>query len=124
MKILAFAEQRDGKLKKNAFEVVAAAKNIASQTNGEVVALVIGGGGSGVAGIAAELGGYGAQRAVVVDDARLARYSTTAYAKIIAEVAKKEQANVVLLAATAMGKDAAPRVAVKLQAGLAVDCIA
>ncbi|MCI0707579.1 MAG: electron transfer flavoprotein subunit alpha/FixB family protein [Ignavibacteriae bacterium] len=121
MKILAFAEQRDGQLKKNAFEVVSAAKKIAEQTNGEVVALVIG---EGVEGIAAALGGYGAKRVVVVDDARLKLYSSTAYAKIIAEVAGKESASVVLLAATAMGKDAAPRVAVKLEAGLAVDCVA
>ncbi|HEY5615742.1 MAG TPA: electron transfer flavoprotein subunit alpha/FixB family protein [Bacteroidota bacterium] len=121
MKILAFAEQRDGQLKKNAFEVVVAAKKIADQTGGEVVALVIG---SGVESIAPALGGYGAARVVVVDDARLKYYSTTAYANIIAEVARKESASVVMLAATAMGKDVAPRVAVKLEAGLAVDCIA
>ncbi|MGH2566764.1 MAG: electron transfer flavoprotein subunit alpha/FixB family protein [Bacteroidota bacterium] len=121
MKILAFAEQRDGKLKKNAFEVVGAAKKIAEETKGEVVALVVG---SGVSSIAPSLGGHGAGKVVVVDDTRLALYSTTAYAKIIAEVVRKEQAEVVLLAATAMGKDVGPRVAVKLQAGLAVDCTA
>jgi electron transfer flavoprotein alpha subunit len=42
MKILAFAEQRDGKLKKTAFEVVRAARTIADQTGGQVVALLIG----------------------------------------------------------------------------------
>ncbi len=121
MKILAFAEQRDGKLKKNAFEVVGAAKKIAEQTGGDVVGLVIG---NGVQSIAASLGGYGASRVVCVEDARLAQYSTTAYVKIIAEVAAKEQATAVLLSATAMGKDVGPRVAVRLQAGIAVDCTA
>lgn len=121
MKILAFAEQRDGKLKKNAFEVVSAAKKIADQMGGEVVGLVIG---EGVQSIASSLGGFGANRVVCVENARLAHYSTTAFAKIIAEVAAKEQATVVLLTATAMGKDVGPRVAVKLQAGLAVDCTA
>jgi electron transfer flavoprotein alpha subunit len=121
MKILAFAEQRDGKLKKNAFEVVSAAKRIADQTGGEVIGLVIGG---SVQSIAGALGGYGAKKVIVVEGARLAHYSTTAYSKIITEVAKNEQAQILLFEATAMGKDLSPRVAVKLQAGLAVDCTA
>lgn len=119
MKILAFAEQRDNKFKKTAFEVVKAARTVADQTGGEVVALVIG---SNVQAIAAMLGGYGAHKVVVVEDPRLALYSTTAYVKIVSEVAKTQQANVVMVSATAMGKDIAPRVAVRLDAGLATDC--
>ena len=121
MKILAVAEQRDNKLKKTAFEVTKAARTIADQLSGEVVALVIGESTSGVAG---ELGGYGANRVIAVDNPKLKYYSTTAYAKVVAEVAKKEQATILLFAATAMGKDCAPRVAVKLDAGLAADCTA
>ncbi|MGD1044839.1 MAG: electron transfer flavoprotein subunit alpha/FixB family protein [Bacteroidota bacterium] len=121
MKILAFAEQRDSKIKKSSFEVVRTARTIADQTGGEVVALVIG---EQVQAIAGELGGYGATRALVVQHSKLGKYSSTAYAKVIAEVAKKEQADVIILSATAMGKDSAPRVAVKLDAGLASDCIA
>ena len=121
MKIIAFAEQRDNKFKKPAFEVVQAARTVADQTGGEVVAVVVG---SGVRSIAPELGGYGAHKVVVVEDARLALYSSTAYATIVAGVAKTQDANVVLLPATAMGKDLAPRIAVKLDAGLAADCTA
>ena len=121
MKILAIAEQREGKLKKNAFEVVSAAKKIADQTSGEVVGIVIGG---SVQSIAAALGGYGAKKVIIAEGPRLAQTSTTAYTKIISEVAKKEQAQVLLFSATAMGKDLSPRVAVRLQAGLAVDCTA
>jgi electron transfer flavoprotein alpha subunit len=61
---------------------------------------------------------------VVADDPRLEKYSSTAYAKVIAGVAKQEHADVVLISATAMGKDCGPRVAVKLDAGIASDCIA
>ena len=118
MKILAFAEQRDNKLKKSAFEVVRTARTIADQTGGEVIALVIG---DQVQGIAGELGGYGATK-VLSSTAKTWKYSSTAYAKVIAEIAKKEQADIILLPATAMGKDSAPRVAVKLDAGLASDC--
>jgi electron transfer flavoprotein alpha subunit len=119
MKILAFAEQRDNRLKKTAFEVTKAARTIADQLSAEVVALVVG---ENTQGIAGALGGYGANRVIVVDDPRLKHYSTTAYAKIVAEIAKKEQASIIIFAATAMGKDCAPRVAVKLDAGFAADC--
>jgi electron transfer flavoprotein alpha subunit len=119
MKILAIAEQRDTKFKKSAFEVVRTARTIAEQTGGEVIALVIG---NNVQTIAGELGGYGAQKVLAVQHAKLEKYSSTAYSKIIAEVVKKEQASVVLLSATAMGKDCAPRVAVKLDAGIGSDC--
>ncbi len=121
MKILAFAEQRDNKFKKSAHEVVRTARTIADQTGGEVIALVIG---SQVQSIAGELGGYGAQKIIAVQHPKLEKYSSTAYSKIIAEVIKKEQASVVLLSATAMGKDCAPRVAVKLDAGIGSECIA
>ncbi|MGB2869109.1 MAG: electron transfer flavoprotein subunit alpha/FixB family protein [Bacteroidota bacterium] len=121
MKILAFAEQRDNKLKKTAFEVVRTARTIADQAGGDVVALLIGG---SVQSLAGTLGGFGAKRVIVVEDPKLANYSTTAYAKIVAEVAKKEQADVVMMSATAMGKDCAPRIAVKLDAGFASDCTA
>ncbi len=119
MKILVFAEQRDNKLKKSAFEVVRTARTIADQTGGEVIALVIG---DQVQATAGELGGYGATKVLAVQQPKLGKYSSIAYAKVIAEIAKKEQADIILLPATAIGKDSAPRVAVKLDAGLASDC--
>ncbi len=121
MKIIAFAEQREGKFKKVAFEVTQAAKKAADTLGAELVTLVIG---NNVQSIANELGNYGASRVVVVQDARLQLYSTTAYSKIVAEVVKKEQGTLVFLPASQMGKDLAPRVAVKLGAGVAADCTA
>ncbi|MBI4427910.1 MAG: electron transfer flavoprotein subunit alpha/FixB family protein [Ignavibacteriales bacterium] len=121
MNILAFVEQRDGKLKKTGYEVVRAARAVADELKGEVMALVVG---DAVRDIAGELGAFGAQRVLVVEDPRLAQYSTTAYSKIVAEIAAREEAGVVFLSATAMGKDCAPRIAVRLDAGLAADCTA
>ena len=121
MKILVFAEQRENSLKKPALEAVQTARTIADQSGGTVTALVVG---HGVTAIAGSLAGYGASAVHVVDHEKLAKYSSTAYAKCIAEVAKQVQASIVLMAATAMGKDLAPRVAVKLEAGLAADCTA
>jgi electron transfer flavoprotein alpha subunit len=120
MNILVFAEQRDSKIKKSSFEAVGAARTLANELNASCVALVVG---SGVEGIAGGLGVYGAARVIVVDSPKLAQHSNSAYAKIIAEVAAKVQAAFVVLPASQMGKDLAPRVAVKLNAGLASDCI-
>lgn len=121
MKLLAFAEQREGKLKKSAFEVTHAAKNMADKLGAELVTLAIG---DNIEPLLPELGGYGATRVLAAEDARLRLYSTTAYAKVVAEVVRREGADVVFLPASQMGKDLAPRVAAKLGAGIAADCTA
>jgi electron transfer flavoprotein alpha subunit len=121
MKILVFAEQRENKFKKPAFEAVKTARLIADQLAGEVIALVVGG---NVQSIAPSLGGYGAQKVLIAEDPRLAHYASRAYARLVADAAQAHQATIVLIPATAMGKDLAPRVAVKLDAGLASDCTA
>ena len=121
MKILAFAEQRNGQFKKTAFEVVKAAKTIADKIGGEVVAVVVG---NSVASMAAQLGGYGVSKVIAAEGARLELYSTTAYSKVVAEIAKQESAEIILFPASELGKDLAPRVAIKLQAGLAAGCTA
>lgn len=121
MKILAFAEQRDGQFKKSAFEVTKAARDVADKVYAELATVVIG---SGVESLAPQLGGFGATRVLVVEDRRLANYSSTAYTKIVTEIARKEGAEILFLPASQMGKDLAPRVAVRLDAGLAADCIA
>ena len=119
MKILVFAEQRDNKFKKPAFEAVRTARLIADRFQGEVIALVVGG---GVKSIAPSLGGYGANKVLVAEDPKLTLYASRAYAKLVAAAAQAQQATVVVIPATALGKDLAPRVAVKLDAGLAADC--
>jgi electron transfer flavoprotein alpha subunit len=121
MTIVAFAEQREGKFKQSAFEVVRAGRTLADQLGGECCAIVVG---TDATSIAGQLGGYGASRVVIVEDARLKQYSTTAYAKAVALAAQRVQASVVLLTANSMGKDLAPRVAAKLDAGIAPDCTA
>jgi electron transfer flavoprotein alpha subunit len=121
MKLLAFAEQREGKFKKSAYEVTQAAKKVADQLGGELITVVVG---DNIAGIAPQLGSYGATKVLVVQDPRLHFYSTSAYAKVIADIAKQHQANVLFFPASQMGKDLGPRVAAKLDAGLAADCVA
>jgi len=121
MKIIAFAEQRNNRFKKTAFEVVRAAKIVADQLSAEVAALVVGG---NVSSIAGEAGAYGAAKVIVVEDARLENYSTTAYAKVVAEIIRQESAEIVFFPGSSLGKDLSPRVSVKLDAGLAAECTA
>ncbi len=119
MKILAFVEQREGKFRKSAFEVSRTARNLADQLGGDSVGVVVG---SAVEAIGEELGGFGIERVLAVDDPRLRQYSSTAYARIVEAIARREEAEILLAAASAMGKDLMPRVAVKLDAGVAMDC--
>src|SRR5512135_904176 len=111
MNFLVFAEHRNGTFKKSTFEAVHAASRLASEKGGTVTALVIG---ASMAEGAAALGGYGANKAVVVTGKNVDAYATGAYARAAAETAASEGANIVFLAATAMGKDIAPRLAAKL----------
>ncbi|HUI10940.1 MAG TPA: electron transfer flavoprotein subunit alpha/FixB family protein [Bacteroidota bacterium] len=121
MKCIAFAEERDGEFRKSSLETVRAARRMADALGGTCLALVAGhDAGKG----AAALGRYGAARVLVVDDARLERKPNIALARIVAAVARREEASLVFLAASQAGKDIAPRVAVDLEAGLAADCVA
>ncbi len=120
MKILAVAEQRDGQLKKQGAEAIRAARTIADATNGHVTALVIG---KEVGEAARQAGGYGAHAVLAADDGKLAAYAPGAFTAAVVEAVKKTGATVVMISATAQGKDYAPRVAVRLQAGFIADCI-
>jgi len=112
-----FVDQRDGKIRKVTFELLAKA----AEFGDEVVAVVMG---KGVEGLAAELGKFGADKVFVVDDDRFASYNTGAFAAQFAALVKENQPAAILFGHTAMGKDLAPRLAQKLEAGLVTDCTA
>lgn len=118
--ILVFAEQRNGKLKRVALEALGAARQLASQTNAQVVAILVG---ENIASQAEILTARGADKVIVIDDAQLAHYSSEAYGTLVADIAKKEDTTLVLMGATAMGKDLGPKVAAKLGGPFAGDCI-
>jgi electron transfer flavoprotein alpha subunit len=119
--ILTFAEHRDGKVRRASLESVSEAKRLAATLGGPVTAVLVG---SGVEGLAAELGAYGADVVHVFDQPELANYATEPFARALAQAAQESQAAAVLVPFTAMGKDLAPRVAARLKAGLVSDCVA
>lgn len=120
-KILAVVEQRDGALRRVSNEVVGAARTIADAVGAEVHAVLIGP--VGVAGSADELGRYGADRVLVIENDALANYSPDVAAATIAAQAAGDTFAVVF-AASAQGRDLAPRVAAKLDVPLAADVTA
>jgi electron transfer flavoprotein alpha subunit len=77
-----------------------------------------------VGGLANTLAQYGAAKVYVADDPALGIYSSEGYANTLAALIRQVQPAIVLVGATAMGKDLAPRLAAGLGVGLASDCIA
>ena len=117
--VLAFAESRNGELRKVAFEAVSAARQAADAIGGEVHALLIGA--PGIAARAGELGRSGADLVTVVEHAGLNRYSPEVYAATVAQRLGSRQYRAGFFAASAEGRDLAPRVAAKLGVSLASD---
>jgi len=118
--VLTFAEVREGKLRRPALEAVSTARRLADALGGAVQSVLVG---SGVAGLAGELGSYGADRVHVFDEPALSAYATESWSRALAHVIAQEKPAAVLVPYTAMGKDLAPRVAGRLGAGLASDVV-
>jgi electron transfer flavoprotein alpha subunit len=119
----AFAETRGGELRKVAFEAVTAARQAADASGGgEVHALTLGA--PGLAAKAGALGRYGADVVTVVEHPALERYSPEVAAATAAERLKAGSYRAAFFAASAEGRDLAPRVAAKLGVGLASDVTA
>ncbi|UCB53234.1 MAG: electron transfer flavoprotein subunit alpha/FixB family protein [Candidatus Zixiibacteriota bacterium] len=115
------AEHKDGKLKKVSFELLGIGKKLAEKTGGSLSALLVG---HQIESLAGGLDGYGAQKTFVCESETLTRYSSEGYTKAIADLVKTHDPAILLGAATALGKDLFPRVAARLQTGLASDCTA
>ena len=114
--VLAVLEQRDGALRKVSQEVVTGARRLADALGCEVHAVVPGAG--AVNGVDA-MGKFGADQVVTLTNSGYGRYAPEGYAGAIAQRAKGYRA--VVFAATATGKDLAPRVAARLGVALAAD---
>ncbi|CAB5158046.1 Electron transfer flavoprotein, alpha subunit [Olavius algarvensis associated proteobacterium Delta 3] len=119
--VLAITEQIDGQFRKVTFEALSEGRRIASATGGSLAALVLG---SDVGSLADELGKYGADRVLVADNGALADYTTGAYTNVVGALIHQESPAVVVIGATAQGKDLSARLSARLDAPLAMDCVA
>jgi electron transfer flavoprotein alpha subunit len=118
--ILAFAESRNGELRKVALETVTAARQAADASGkGEVHAMLLGG--TGIAARAEALGRHGADLVIVVEEPALQHYDPEVFAATVAERLRSGSYRAGFFPASAQGRDMAPRVAAKLKVSLASD---
>ena len=117
--VLAVLEQRDGALRKVSHEVVTGARRLGDALGGTVDALVLAAG--AVGGGADQLGAFGADKVITLTHAAFARYAPEGYSRAIAEHVRAGGYRAVVFAASATGKDLAPRVAARLGVPLAQD---
>lgn len=117
--IWVIAECRGGILASVTLELLAKARELAGELEAEVTAVLMG---RGIESKAQELIFYGADRVLVVDHPELATFTDEVYGNILADLAKKENPEIILAGATAMGRSYIPRVATILETGLTADC--
>jgi electron transfer flavoprotein alpha subunit len=118
MSIVIYAESAEGKIKKVAFELASYAKKVASTMGTSVTAITINNTDNSA------LAAYGVDKVVTVSNDKLNSFSAKAYADVIAQVAKKENAQIVLVSSSTDSLYIAPLVAVALEAGYASNVVA
>ena len=117
MSVLVYTESEQGKFKKAALEVASYAKAVADQMGTSVTAVVIN------VGDTSELGNYGVDKVLNVNNGDLDKFNANAYASVIEQAAKQESSSVVILSSTADSKYLAPLVAIGLDAGYASNVV-
>jgi electron transfer flavoprotein alpha subunit len=114
-----FVEQEDGEIAPVSLELLGKARELARRLESQVWALLPG---SGVADLAQPTIHHGADHVLLADHPELAVYRTLPYARVAIEAIRAQRPYIVLLGATSIGRDLAPRIASALQAGLTADC--
>ncbi len=117
--VFIYAQQVDNEISSIAFELIGKAKELAADLNTEVTAVLLG---SNIKGLATELGEYGADKVIVVDDPALETYRTEPYAQALVSVINEYKPEIMLVGATAIGRDLGPTVSARVKTGLTADC--
>ena len=117
--VYVFAEQVDNQVSNIALELLGKARELAAKLDEKVTAVLVG---SNVANLVDELAKYGADRVIVVDDPELKDYRTEPYAHALASVINEYKPDIMLVGATAIGRDLGPRVSARVATGLTADC--
>jgi electron transfer flavoprotein alpha subunit len=114
-----YAEQREGELQKIALELVGEGKRLADKLGVEVCAVLVG---KNIEGLSAKLFEFGADKVYVVEDDLLEHYTTDGHTKVISEMIDELKPEIMLIGATNIGRDLAPRIASRVSTGLTADC--
>lgn len=114
------AELFEGAVRRVTFELLAKARRLVDERGGSVAAVLMG---HDVGRHAEVLARHGADRVLIADDPRLARYATEPWTAVLVEAIRAGRPTAVLLPSTYVGRDLAPRVAGRLGLGLTGDCV-
>lgn len=114
-----FAEQRDGELQNVALELLGKGRELADQLKTQLTAVLLG---HEIKDLSKELIYYGADQVITVDDPMLKLYVTEPYTKVMCEAIEASRPEIILIGATAIGRDLAPRVSARIHTGLTADC--
>ncbi len=117
--VLVVAEVVDGGVTAGTAELLTKARSLAAQTGGATGALVAG---SGLGAACDDVARFGADTTYLAEDPRLSRYTTLPFSRVLYDTISVHRPDVVLMSATSIGRDLAPRVAAMLDTGLAADC--
>jgi len=117
--VLVFCEQRDGKLQKVSLELLGEGRKLADDLGQKLVALLLG---HETTDLHQTLFNHGASEVISVDHSILKDYMTEPYTKAVTAVLNEYNFDIVLIGATAIGRDLAPRVACRIKTGLTADC--
>ena len=115
-----FCEQREGGIMSVSHQLISEGRKLADDL-GTTLSAVLMGSGIKEADIKA-LGGYGADKVLLCDHPLLKDYTTDAYAKVLCDLVNEKKPEIVLIGATNIGRDLAPRCAARLHTGLTADC--
>ena len=114
-----YAQQVDNEISSIAFELIGKAKELAADLETDVTAVLLG---SNVKALAIDLAEYGADKVIVVDDPALETYRTEPYAHALSSVINEFKPDIMLVGATAIGRDLGPTVSARVATGLTADC--
>jgi electron transfer flavoprotein alpha subunit len=117
--IFVFAEQRDRKVQKVAYELIGKAKELAKDLNTSVTALLLG---HNMKDEAKKLCYAGADKVIYADHELLDEYMTEPYTYTLHKIITERKPEIVIYGASAIGRDLAPRVSARLKTGLTADC--
>ncbi len=117
--VYVFIEQREGKVQNVALELLGKARELASILEQRVVAILLG---SGITTEPQMLIEYGADRVICVDSPELKDYLTEQYCQGLFQICTEYKPSILLIGASTIGRDIAPRLSARLATGLTADC--
>lgn len=117
--ILVFIEEREQKIKKASLECLSEAKRLAQELNTSVEAVLTG---HNLEPLAEDVLPYGPSKIYLLEHTLLKKYSASGFSAVLSSLIGEIRPDIILMAATAMGKDLAPRLAAKLGVGMATEC--